>query len=258
MDCGPRAPGRFRADRAAARLEGVASLVGTGDRRGRDRGGPAPQPAARHARRAVGRPLARADSRGRSAGRADLHAARRHRALRVARARHAARRPSADGVPAVDDVARHRRHPTLHALRLPARGRTIVGAAPPPLSRVGRLDAGRHRHRRRDAVRLLHLVHRRFRGDDPGARRPPAARARRQRLSRAVFDRPADGLRVARPALPALAALDALWHRVAESVHRGSVHRRTGAGDPDARAPRGARCPRGSGHEGAARAVSRR
>ena len=56
-----------------------------------------------------------------------------------------------------------------------------------------------------------------------------------RRLSRALLDRPADGVRIARPALPAVAAADALRHRVAEGVDRGPVHRRAAAGLADAR-----------------------
>ena len=138
----------------------------------------------------------------------------------------------------------HRRHSAVHARRLPARGREIVGAAAARLPRLGRLGCRRHGHRRRDAVRVLHALHRRIGRHDPRARRPAAAGARRQRVSRALLDRPADRVRIARPALPALAAADALRHRLAEGVDRGSVHRRAAAGTADARTARGAGRPR--------------
>ncbi len=150
------------------------------------------------------------------ARRADLRAARRHRPVRVAGGRQSARRPPAAGLPGADDVDRHRGHSALYAGRLPARGREVIGAAAQAVPRVGRLGAWWNGHRRRGPVRVLHALHRRIRRDDPRARRPAAAGPHRQRVSRAFLDRPADGLRIAGAALSALAAADALRHRVAE------------------------------------------
>ena len=122
-----------------------------------------------------------------------------------------------------------------------------------------RLGAGRHGGRGGDAVRVLHAVHRRIGRDDSRARRAAAAGAPRRGLSRAVFDRPADRVRIARPALSALAAADALRHRLAEGVDRGPLHRRPAAGPADARAARalgvreGARGEAPSGRRSASR-----
>ena len=125
--------------------------------------------------------------------------------------------------------------------------------------RVRRLGAGRHGGRGRDAVRVLHAVHRRVGRDDPRARRAAAAGAREGRLPRAVLDRPAHRVGIARPALPAVAAADAVRHRVAEGVDRGSVHRRAAAGPADARPRLGARRARGPRREApaACRSASR-
>ncbi len=108
-------------------------------------------------------------------------------------------------------------------------------------ARVLRLVPGRHRGRGRHAVRVLHAVHRRIGRHDSRARRPAAAGAAQGRLSRAVFDGPADRGRIARPALPSLRPAHSLWHRRAEHragrterVDQGLVHRRTAAGSPDA------------------------
>src|SRR5437868_2088692 len=78
---------------------------------------------------------------------------------------------AADGVPAVDDVAGDCRHSALYAGRFPPRGGQVVGAAAASVSRVGRLDAGRHGDCRRGALRLFHAVHRRFGCHDPGTGR---------------------------------------------------------------------------------------
>ena len=66
----------------------------------------------------------------------------------------------------------------------------------------------------------------------------------RRRLSRALLDWPADRVRVARLALSVVAAADALRHRLAEGVDRGSLHRRAAAGPADAGAAGDARCTR--------------
>ena len=131
-------------------------------------------------------------------------------------ARQPAGRAARQGVRRAHDVDGPRRDSALHARRIPARRRQVVRAAAPRVPRVGRLGARRHRRRGRDALRVLHAVHRRIGRHDSRARRPAAAGARRGRLSRALFDRPAHRVRIARPAVSALAAADALRHRVAE------------------------------------------
>ena len=62
---------------------------------------------------------------------------------------------------------------------------------------------------------------------------------------RALLDRPAHRIRLARPAVSALGAADPLRHRRAERRHRGPVHRRPAARPADARPLAGARRPRG-------------
>ncbi len=157
-------------------------------------------------------------------------------------ARQPAGRPADDGLPGADDVDRDRGDSALHARRVPARGRASRRSGCCASSAPG--SAGRRaarRSRRRRCAR--------------SSRCSPAARASRfscsagcccrrslgERLSRALLDRPADRVRLARPALSALAAADALRHRVAEGVDRGSLHRRAAAGPADARAARRAR-----------------
>ena len=75
-------------------------------------------------------------------------------------------------------------------------------------------------------VRVLHAVHGRFGRNDSRPGRIAAADAHRRWVPRAVFDRAADGVRIARPAVSVVAAADALRHRLAESGDRGPVHRR--------------------------------
>ena len=72
--------------------------------------------------------------------------------------------------------------PLVHARRIPAGRRPRLGPPAAPVPRVLRMDAGRHRDRDGDAVRVLHGVHRRIGRHDPRARRTAAAGIARRRL----------------------------------------------------------------------------
>src|SRR4029078_6320455 len=120
---------------------------------------------------------------------------------------------------------------------------------------MGGLGAWRDCGRCGDAVRVLHAVYRRIRGHDSGPWRPSPAGARRRWLSRAFLDRPADGVGVARPAVSSLVAVDAVRHRVAESIDRRSVHRRPATWNLDAWTARDAWRSRRHAHARRATAV---
>ena len=85
--------------------------------------------------------VARADSRRGHSRRADFRAARRHRDLRVARPRQSAGRAARQGVRRADDVDGPRRDSAVHARRVSARRRQVVGAAAARVPRAG--SAGR-------------------------------------------------------------------------------------------------------------------
>ena len=111
-----------------------------------------------------------------------------------------------------------------------ARRRRGAAAAAPRLPRARRLVPGRHRGRVRHAVRLLHRVHRRIRGHDPGARRlaVPGALVKdgyRERFSLGLLTASGSLGLLLPPALPLI-----LYGIVAQIADRGSVHRRHPAG----------------------------
>ena len=155
----------------------------------------------------------------------------------VHRRRQPSDRAPHQGARGVDDVRRPGGDSAVHARRLLVRRRQVVRAAAARAPGAVWLGAGRHRDRRRVAVRVLHAVHRRVGRDDPRARRPAAAGPAEGRLSRAIFDRAPHRVRVARPAVSAVTAADAVRHRCAGHRDRRPVHRRLAAGIVHARAP---------------------
>ena len=193
-----------------------------------------------------------ADPRRRRPRRADLRAARRHRALRLAGR---GTPPAVLPLMAYQQLTTstgHRRDPAVHARRVPARRRASRRSGCCALFRAwsGWMPGGTA-----IAAATLCAFFTLFTGGSGvtilvlGGLLLPALVG--QRLSRAVFDRPADRVRIARPAVSAVAAADALRHRVAEGVDRGSLHRRAAAGAADARPARGAGRSRGDRHQGA-------